>query len=371
MIYLDHHAATPLSEAARAAMRDAEDAWANASSAHAAGRRARSVLERARAQVAATLGAQPADLVFTAGGTEACNLMIAGAPQDTPDGSGRIVTTALEHPAVLEACEAAAEQRGVACVVVPDWDLERFELRPGDLVAIQWVNHEVGVVAPLAEIGARAVAVGATMVVDATQALGRLPIRLEDLPAVAALALASHKIGGPSGAGALWVRRDWPLQPQLVGGGQERGRRPGTQHAPTLAGFGAACAEVCERLAEMPLVAARRDRLEHALREAGARINGVEYPRVATVVNASVPGWRGEELVAALDLEGVCGSAGAACSSGVAGASPTVAALYPDEPWRARATLRLSLGPEVTDADVTAAIAVLKTVLARVDPPSA
>ncbi len=351
MIYLDHHAATPLSARVQRAIADAHrDAWANPSSVHGAGRAARAIIEQTRRALAAHLNVQPADLVLTAGGTEACNLGVAGLSR-----GGRVVTAATEHPAVLE----AASQK---IVILPD-ALEEL-LRPDDaLVALQWVNHETGGIAPVEQYARICQAKGVPLFVDACQALGKLPVDLASLGA-SAVAFGASKIGGPASAGALWVERGRPLQPVILGGPQERGRRAGSLDAAALAGFGAALEALPARLADQARLAGLRDRLEHACLSLGAVANH-PHTRVATVTNVSFPGWRSEILIAALDVEGLCASAGAACSSGVSASSPVLAALYPDQPWRASSALRLSLGPETSEADVHQAIGVLTKVIRR------
>ena len=363
MIYLDHHAATPLSARAARAMDEARAvAWANPSSVHAAGRRARSVLERAREAVAAAIDASPADIVLTGGGTEACNLGVLGLGR----GARRVVTTAVEHPAVAEAVARLGVEvvrLGTEGGHVPG-PAESPPLDAHTLVAIQWVNHETGSIAGVRAWAQACVATGARMFVDATQALAKVPVSVEDVPADA-LAIAAAKIGGPAGAGALYVRRGREVSPVLAGGAQERGRRPGTPDAVAHAGFGAACGEAGERLAAMPAIAARRDRLEAALLALGGVRNASDAPRVATVTNVSVRGWTGETLVAALDVEGLCASSGAACSSGLSEPSRVIAAMHPGEPWRAGSALRLSLGPETTEAEIDRAIDVLRAVLPR------
>jgi cysteine desulfurase len=371
-VYLDYHAATPLAPAAREEMeRVAAIAWANPSSAHAAGRAARAVLERARERIAAAIGAAPADLVLVSGGTEACNLGVLGLAGEQP---AHLITSAIEHPAVSAAVEEL-ERRGwrvsrlpvprgrppsaaeVAAMITPDTAL----------AAIQWVNHETGTILPVAEHAAALRAHGVPLFVDATQALGKIPIDVRTL-GVTALAIASHKIGGPAGAGALWIARDASLAPRVVGGAQERGRRAGSPDVVAAAGFGAACAVLRHWLEAMPAIAARRDRLEQAALALGGVPCGNEGPRVATCASIAFPGWRGTALVAALDLEGVAVSSGAACSSGVDRPSPVIAAMHADEPWRAASAVRFSLGPETDDAAIDHALAALRRVLAR--PPA-
>jgi len=367
VIYLDHHAATPLRAAVVRAMDEARAAgWANPSSVHAAGRRARAVLEGARDAVAGALGASPSDVVLTGGGTEACNLGVLGLGR----AAKRVVVSAVEHPAVSEAV-ARLEARGLSVVRLPAPDGRVPEpaqagvrLDVDTLVCLAWVSHETGTVFPVEAWAAACGRAGASMFVDATQALGKLPVAVDALGADA-VAFAASKLGGPAGAGSLWVRRGREVAPVLAGGAQERGRRPGTPDVVAHAGFGAACAGLPERLSAMEAIGARRDALEAVLVAAGAVVNGAGAPRVATVTNTSVPAWRGETLVAALDLEGLCASSGAACSSGLGKPSPVVRAMVPDAPWRAESALRLSLGPETTDDEVARAGAVLRRVLAR------
>jgi cysteine desulfurase len=210
----------------------------------------------------------------------------------------------------------------------------------------------------------RAALRGIPVVVDASQALGKLPIDVGSL-SVSALVLTSTKIGGPAGAGALWVERCRELSPILHGGAQERGRRPGTPNVSVLAGFGAAASEVPVRLRESARISALRDRLERACVQLGGLVNGAAGPRVGSVTNLSFRGWRGDILVAALDVEGLCASSGAACSSGLGAPSPVLTAMYPKEPWRAESALRLSLGSETQEHEIEQAITILRRVLGR------
>ncbi len=347
-VYLDHHAATPLSRAAADAMEGARDvAWANPSSPHGAGREARRLVERAREQVAAAVGATPNEVIFVSGGTEACAMGVRLAVA-----SGRALTTTdIEHPAVRESMSEAGART----------DLRRRPPEPEEALVAQWINHETGLIMPVEDWCAQA----ALSVLDATQALGKRPISWAELGADA-IALASHKVGGPSGAGALILAREH-VGDGLAGargGGQERGRRPGTPGVEAIVGFGAACASVGARLAAMPRVRTLRDRLREGLVALGAVDNG--GPEVAdTAVNISVRGGQGPALVAAFDLEGIAIAAGPACSSGVAEPSRTVAALYPEEPWRATGALRLTLGPETTREDIDATLAAADRIFAR------
>lgn len=365
MIDLDHHAASLLVPSAVRAMQAALRApAASPSSAHALGRAARAVLERSREGVAHALGAAPADVVFTSGGTEALALGILGLAR----GARRIVTSTLEHPAVTRALERR-ERDGVEVVRASPAELAAKVERGVSLVVAQHANHETGEILPLEAVASACRAHGVPLLVDACQSFGKLSVAsLTGALGATAVAVAASKIGGPSGAGALWVRRDEPLEPLLSGGAQERGRRAGTPGLVALAGFGAAAAELEARLGAMPAIAARRDRLEAGLQALGAVSNAARGPRLPTVTNVSFRGWRGPALVAALDLEGLCASSGAACSSGLDAPSPVLLAAFPAEPWRAASALRLSLGPETTDEDIEAALAVLARVVPRRGP---
>ena len=375
MIYLDHHAATPPApEVARAMAEARAVGWANPSSVHAAGRASRALLERARRALAEAVGAEPADLVLTSGGTEAVNTAVLGLfPPALAVDSAHVVSTDIEHPAMAEAVARLAE-RGARVTrlsvrggVAPSVEALAATLTPDTaLVALQWVNHETGSVLPIAAYAALCRARGVPLAVDASQALGKLPLDLSALGADA-VAFASSKVGGPHGCGAVYVARGRSVSPLLAGGGQERGRRPGTPDVAAAVGFGAAAALLAVRLAEMPRLAALRDRLEAGLVARGGVVSGHDpgSVRVATVTHVAFEGLRGDVLVAALDLEGVCVSSGAACSSGLATPSPSVLAMHPDQPWRAAGALRCSLGPESSDADVDGALAALDRVLAR------
>ncbi|MCB9658824.1 MAG: aminotransferase class V-fold PLP-dependent enzyme [Polyangiales bacterium] len=366
MIYLDHHAATPMVAAAVRAMADAGDrAWANPSSVHGAGRAARALLETARGQVAAALGAAPANVVLTSGGTEACNLGVRGL-LGLDGSSGRVLVSALEHPAVRATAESAGE---VTVLPVCAADLDQAEaalanLAPGDVLAVQWVNHETGVVLPVSAWAQRARERGARVFVDATQAFGKWPLQLESSP-FDAVAVTGQKVGAPAGTGALWIRRGHDLVPVLTGGAQERGRRAGTPSVLAQVGFGAACEALADSSDWLARAGALRDRLERHAIALGGRVNGVPLPRVESVTQVAFPGQRSDLLVAALDVEGVCASAGAACSSGLTEPVRSLLSLHPDEPWRAVASVRFSLGPGTTVDDIEGACVALGQVVAR------
>ena len=369
-LYFDHHASTPLDARVADVMREVQRVpLGNPASPHAAGRRARAILEDARAKVAAAVGAKPTEVIFTSGGTEACNLGVLGLV----GAEGAIVTTEIEHPAVAEPIVSLRDRTirrlGFQGGVAPaEHEVRSALAEPCALLAVQSVNHETGTIVPAERWCEMATDRGAPSFVDATQALGKLRIDFET-SAASALALASHKIGGPAGAGALIVRRGVAIDPRMLGGSQERGLRAGTPDVIAMAGFGAACALVEERLRDQSRIGSMRDRIEQTLVARGGIVNGTAAngaaPRVATVVDASFLGWRSTTLVAALDLEGLEVASGAACSSGVDRPSPVVLAMTQGDSSRASSAIRISLGVETTDDDVARAIAILDRVLAR------
>lgn len=372
-IYLDYHAATPLTKRAREMMQHAiAEGWANPSSVHAEGRRARRWVEDARRAVASAIHAEAPDVIFTSGGTEACNLGVFGVAS----GARHILTTRIEHPSVREAIRRLADGGAhVTHLAVPlgvppsaaDFraTIENSRLPRMDAAIIGWVNHETGTRLPIHEYGLVCKELGVRLFVDATVALGKVPVEVGTLGADA-VAFAASKIGGPTGAGALWVARGIDFAPRAWGGAQERGRRAGTSPVAALAGFGAAASEIEGLLQSQASIAARRDRIEEALVRLGGVVNGDRAHRVSTVTNVSFRNVRGDVLVMALDVEGVAVSAGAACSSGVAEPSPVIAALHENEPWRATNAVRVSLGPSIDDGDVETAIEKFDKVLSRI-----
>lgn len=388
-IYLDWNATTPPHPEVLAAMREAaEAAWANPASVHGPGRRARAWVERAREAVGALLGFDPRDVTLTSGGTEANNLALAHAfPLDRsagtgvgagPEASGSLVVARVEHPSVVRAAEALAGRGVTVAWVQPEpsgrvapeavaaaMD-EAARVAPVRLVVLQAVNHETGVIQPVAEVAALAHARGARLHVDAVQAAGKLPP--EAWAGADLVAVAGHKIRGPKGIGALAVRPGVRLRPILLGGAQERGLRPGTQDPVAAAGLALAAERAQGTPARYAGVAALRDHLEEALRRAGEEAgapptrNG-EGARAPHVSNLSWPGWRGDELCAALDLEGVAVSSGSACSAGTAEPSPVLQAMV--GPERAASAVRVSLGEETSAEEVAEAARRWARVLVR------
>lgn len=366
-VYLDWNATTPPSDEVLAAMQSAaKDAWGNPASVHGDGRRARARIEAAREATAALVGADARDVVLTSGGTEANNLALRSA---FPEGSkGRLLTSRLEHPSIVRLAEALAAEGRAEVVwlrVLASGHVDVDDVRaalaigPTRLVAVQAVNHETGAVQPLEAIAAL-LPPETDLHVDAVQALGkvRFPAKV-----ATTMSVAAHKMRGPKGIGALVTRPCAKLVPLLFGGAQERGLRPGTVDPVGAAGLEAAASSArASGPVRYAVVAALRDELEGALVREGGQVNG-SGERAPHVLNVSFSRWRGPELVAALDLEGVSVSSGSACSAGTAEPSPVIEAMLGRE--RARAAIRLSLGDTTTAAEVARVIAIMRRVLAR------
>lgn len=352
-IYLDHAATTPLRpEVAEAMSASLTEDFGNPSSGHAWGRRARGRLEAARASVAASLGAAPGQVFFTRGGTESDNLAVLGrARYDLAAGAGaHVVTSAVEHPAVMEAAERAAQEGARHTVIgfrAGAFDLEALERtlrndRPG-LVSCMWVNNETGLVLPMAEIGALCRRHEVPLHSDAVQAVGKLPVAWAEAE-VGLLTVTGHKIYGPKGTGALIARDLRGLRPLHAGGGQERGLRPGTEDVAGAAGLAEAVRlAVAEAPAESARLAALRDSVEAGLlaRTPGARVNAGGQPRAPHILSLAIPGADSDTLLAALDAMGIAASGGSACASGSSAPSRTLAALRPGD---TAAALRISFG---------------------------
>jgi cysteine desulfurase len=413
--YLDYAASAPLRAEALAAMQPLlERPAANPSSQHGPGRAARAAVETAREQVAALVGAAPGEVVFTSGGTEADNLAVKGAVLARPAGARRLVCSAVEHHAVLDAAAWAEADAGAEVALAPvdqagRVDLERLAglLAPGRtaLVAVMAANNEVGTGQPVAAAAELAHAAGAPLLCDAVQAAG-LPGVDVGRDGIDLLALAAHKLGGPTGVGALVVRGGTTLRPLLHGGGQERGLRSGTLPAAAIAGFGAAAAAaLAERQAPgyAAALAGLRDRLlaglrahEPALevngdpggddRSTGARPTGEppwgppEAPglrgspdpsgSLPGLLSVRFPGRRAEDLLLLLDRQGIACSAGSACASGAVTPSHVLVAMGRDA-TEARETVRFSLGHASTAADVDAAVAAVGAALEVLAPQEA
>ena len=373
-IYLDHNSTTPLrDEVVDAMARSLRDIAGNPSSTHAEGAAARGAVERAREQVASALGARPSEVIFTAGATEANNTVIQGLLR-APVGGRHAVTTGTEHPSVAEplAVLAADGLRVSRVRVDADGLLEPSSIeaaleRDTALVSVLWANNETGVLQPIAEIAELVAARGLPLHVDATQALGKLPVDFASLP-IDFVSCSAHKLNGPKGVGCLVARQGCTLPPLLHGGGQERRRRGGTENVASIVGFGVACAlaqreldQRAKRYAEL------RDRLWEGLRAKLPRVrrNGSADHVLANTLNVEFEGCPGEALLQALDLEGVAVSAGAACHSGAVEPSHVLSAMG-RSPEQARASLRLSVGLGVDEAQIDRVVELLDGLVSRV-----
>jgi cysteine desulfurase len=376
-VYLDHNATTPVEpEVLDTMLPYLSGEYGNASSIHTFGQRARAAVETAREQVAALLGARPQEIVFTSGGTEADNHAIFGIVSLSPSltsstsaSSPHVITTALEHEAVLNACQAL-EKRGVCVTYMPvdregRIDLEALRdalLRNPEtaLITVMHANNELGTVQPLEEIGRIAAEADAYFHTDAVQSAGKLPIDVNAL-GVDLLSISGHKLYAPKGIGALYIRGGTRLRQLLYGGHHQRGFRPGTENVPGIVGLGKAAEMARKSLAEdAKRISALRDTLECGLLERvpHSRVNGGCARRTPNTANVTFPGIEGEALVIALDLKGLACSTGAACSSGAVEPSHVLTAigLPPEE---ARASLRFSLGRHTTAADIDFALQVV------------
>jgi cysteine desulfurase len=376
MIYCDHNATSPLRPEARAAMERAMEIGGNPSSIHAAGRAARAVIEKAREQVAALAHARTQDVIFTSGGTEANALALSGAIYgaiDQDDRFTRLFVSAIEHASVLANARGLAERvAGLRIETIPvtadgviDTEALRVMLREGKgrtLIAVQAANNETGVIQPIAEVARLAKEAKAHVLVDAIQAAGKIALNID----ADYISLSSHKIGGPQGVGTLIVREGVPFAAQILGGGQERSHRAGTENVIGIAGFGAAAAAAKESLPTATL----RDRFESEIVKLGAIVFGAKADRLANTSNFALPEITAETALMALDLDGVMVSSGAACSSGKVKTSHVLKAMNVADDIAARA-IRVSFGWNSSEADVDAAVAAFSKLLSRARPRAA
>ena len=368
-IYLDHNATTPLDPLVIDRMALAMRAvWGNASSVHHFGQQAKAALDEARGQVAALIGGEASEVVFTAGGTESDNLAIRGAAEALePSGRKHLVTSAIEHEAVLNTMKALAK-RGWRITTVPVdasgiVSIDRMrEAVTADtaLVSVMHANNEIGTIQPIAELAAIAHEQGALFHTDAVQSAGKIPIDVGAL-GVDMLTIAGHKCYGPKGTGALWLKRGVRLISPITGGKQERSRRAGTENVPALVGFGVAAELAAGKPAtDAPRLAALRDRLEAGILSSisGTERNGAASPRVANTTNISIDRVEAESLLIGLDLAGIAVSSGSACSSGSLEPSHVLKAMGLPHP-RTLGSIRFSLGTSNTDTDIDRVLEVL------------
>ena len=380
-IYLDHNATTPVDPAAAdAMMRAFQDLFGNASSVHYYGQQAKAAIDGARSAVAALIGAEPSEVIFTSGGTEADNFAIRGAAESL-EASGRkhLITSGIEHEAVLNTFKSLA-RRGWKTTVLPldatgiiDPDRLR-EVVTGEtaVVSLMHANNEIGTIQPVAELAVIAHAQGALFHTDAVQSAGKIPVDVRRL-GVDLLSMSAHKFYGPKGSGALWARRGVRLSPFLNGGKQERNRRAGTENVPGIIGMGAAA----ERArAKMPDEGSRlgllRDRLENGILSSvpNTEVNGSRESRVPNTTNISFERIEAESLLIALDLEGIAVSTGSACSSGTLEPSHVLKAMNLSS-HRAQNSIRFSLGASNTEEQIDHVIAVLPRIVTKLRSLSA
>lgn len=357
-IYLDYNASTPVDSRVAAAMRPLlEDAFGNPSSLHWAGAPAKAALERARGQVADLLGCADDEVVFTSGGSEANNMALKGVFFARRDRGDHIITTAVEHPAVLVPLHFL-ETLGARVTVLPVDHTGRVDAAAVEqaitprtvLVSVMHANNEVGTVQPIEEISRITRARGVLLHTDAAQSVGKIPTRVDDL-GVDLLTVAGHKLYAPKGVGALYVRRGVALEPLIHGSGHEWGRRAGTESALLAAGLGEACV-LARDLAPMDVVRGLRDRFWMALRERfGDRIvlNGHPEHRLPNTLNVSFVRWIGADLLVRLD--GVAASTGSACHAGSVKLSPVLEAMGVD-PEIGKGAVRFSLGRGTTAEEI-------------------
>lgn len=375
-IYLDYNATSPSApEVQDAVARAMRDDFGNPSSVHAFGQQAKAALDDARGQVASLIGADPAEVVFTSGGTESDNFAIRGAFEAlSPAGRPRLVTTGIEHEAVLNTVKALAA-RGADVVTVPARrdgivDMEALEAAitaETALVSVMLANNEVGTIQPVEAVAGLCRRHGALLHTDAVQAAGKIPVSVRTL-GVDLLAMSAHKFSGPKGVGALWIRRGVRLLSQATGGRQERNRRGGTENVPAIVGMGVAARIAREALAagHFEETRALRDRLEAGILTSidGTVVNGAVDGRVPNTTNISFDGIEAESLLIALDLEGVAVSTGSACSSGTLEPSHVLKAMGLPQAF-ARNSLRFSLGPSTTAAEIAFVLEVLPRLVTK------
>jgi cysteine desulfurase len=373
--YFDHNATTPPDPAViEAVHRALSDDFGNPSSVHHFGQRAKAVLDEARSAVADLIGAETAEIVLTSGGTEADNLALRGAAEPLePSGRRRLITSSIEHEAVLNTVKALS-RRGWSVTLLPvdasglvaPSALEDVINDETAIVSVMHANNEIGTIQPIESLASIAHARGALFHTDAVQTAGKVPVNVRTL-GVDLLSLSAHKFNGPKGSGALWIKRGTRMVATMTGGKHERNRRGGTENVPGHAGLGVAARLAQKKLsAEGLRIAALRDRLERGIveRVPGTQVNGAPTPRVPNTTNISFDGVEAESLLIALDLEGFAVSTGSACSSGTLEPSHVLRAMgLPTH--RTQNSIRFSLGAGNTEAQVDSLIAKLPSVVEK------
>jgi cysteine desulfurase len=368
-VYFDYNATTPLApEVIDAVARASRDIFGNASSVHQYGQQAKAVLDEARSEIAALIHADPSEIVFTSGGTEADNFAIRGAADALePTGRRLLVSSAIEHEAVLNTVKALARRGARSALVTVDQSgvvspdrLRETISSDAAVVSVMHANNEIGTIQPIAELAAIAHEHGALVHTDAVQSVGKIPVDVRAL-GVDLLSLSAHKFNGPKGVGVLFIKRGTRMLPAMTGGKHERNRRAGTENVPAIAGLGVAARLAAAKLdAEAARVGALRDRLEAGVLAAvpGTAVNGARDRRVPNTTNISFDRVEAESLLIALDLEGIAVSTGSACSSGTLEPSHVLRAMgLPAH--RTQNSLRFSLGMFSTEAEVDRVVDVL------------
>jgi cysteine desulfurase len=372
-IYLDNSATTQVDQLVLEAMLPCyRENFGNASSVHLFGQEARAIVENARRSVAELLGADAREIVFTSGGTESDNAALWGIFRSGHRTGNHIITSKIEHPAILATCKEM-ENAGAEITYLPVDSSGRVDPQAVEaairettlLISVMHANNETGVIQPIEEISEIARRRDVCLHTDAVQSVGKIPVNARKLD-VDLLSLSAHKIHGPKGVGALYIRKGTQIKPFMMGGSQERKRRAGTENVPSIAGLGAAARLAGERLQEMQSrVSQLRDRFETqaTTRISGARVNG-QAPRLPNISNLSYRGLEGEAAVIALDLEGIAVSTGSACSSGSLDPSHVLSAMGL-RPEVVQSSLRISLCYHNTEEEIDHTLQVLEAVIQR------
>ncbi len=369
-VYLDHNATTPMDPAVKEAMTKAFDIYGNPSSIHGQGVAAGKVLDEARRKTAGALGCTLRRVVFTGGGTEAANLAIKGAVACCKKGRNHVITSTIEHPAVLETCRWLESMGYEVTYLGVD---KTGRVRPAELaeavtgrtalVSVMTANNETGTIQPVAELAQIAHNYGAVFHTDAVQAFGKIPVSVEGIDL---LSVSAHKVYGPKGVGALYVSKGIDLEALIHGGGQESGLRSGTENLPGIAGLGRAAEQVPELLSEAESLRGLRDRLEEGIRNIAGkcRINGHPDHRLPNTLNITLPEYRGESVVLEMARHGICFSSGSACHSGSSAPSHALLAMGISED-NAHCALRFSLGRQNTGAEIEQVLEKLEKTLTQ------
>ncbi len=373
-IYLDHSATTPTDpEVLGAMMRYFANHFGNPSSIHSFGQEAKRAVEEARGQVAALIGADPEEIVFMGGGTEADNMALMGSAFAETSGRNHIITSAIEHHAVLNTCKYL-ETMGFAVTYLPvdsegvvsPEDVYRAMTEKTFLISIMHANNEIGTIEPLSEIAFMARERGVIVHTDAVQSVGKIPVSVNDL-GVDLLSLTGHKFCGPKGTGALYIRRNTPIQPILFGGHQEGGRRTGTENVPGIVGLGKACEIAARDLPwQMDRMLGLRKRLEMRImgKIADVRVNGHPFRSLPPILSVSFRSIAGDAVVRELDKQGIAASAGAACTAETIRLSHVLEAMQIPKDI-AQGTVRFSLGKGNTEAQIDQVAAMLPGIVEK------